>query len=190
MTRNLGYIYTAPDEFSIGWKFLLDTLFTQNRLKFSSCSHGTLTGWASKFWFGLSGSVWTEHWSTRILNRSKIRRLMPCEHCCRNISSYNKSRLFVDTAKLVMVITKLTSKTFLSKGKRNLARPVINLPLETQQMWRHNIWSFHHNWQCKVFRSCLDQTTYSWWGENVVHKDKHRHRLSMNPKKSKQKVRI
>ena len=36
----------------------------------------------------LRDSVWTEHFSKRILNRSKIRRLIPCEHYCRNILSF------------------------------------------------------------------------------------------------------
>ena len=204
MTRKLGYIHKSHDTGRIfdRLKILTRHFAHTGPFKiFALFTRGALKGWASKFSYGLRDSVWTEHFSAQILTRSKI-RLVKCEHCLRNILSYNKSRLFVNTAKPIMeiLITKLTKNASKQRKEKPrlrfncdqqlFAQPLINLPLETQQMWRHNTWSFHHNWQCKVFRSCLDQTTYSWWGENAVHKDKHRHRLSMNPTKSKQKVRI
>ena len=48
------------DEFSIGWKFLPDTLFTRDRAIFSLCAHWTLNGKTSEFSHGYSCYVWIE----------------------------------------------------------------------------------------------------------------------------------
>ena len=145
MTRNLGYIHKSHGTGRIFDRLKILTRHFAHTGPFKMFVLFTRELWRARrlnFSYGLRDSVWTEHFSARILTRSKI-SLVNCEHCLRNLLSYNKSRLFVNTAKPIMeiLITKLTKNASKQRKEKPrlrfncdqqlFAHPLINLPLET-----------------------------------------------------------